>query len=191
MASIEETSADNSNIPPPSSGNDDDKKSSTNNDKDSGFECNICLETARDAVLSLCGHLFCWPCIHQWLETRAHNPTCPVCKSGISREKLVPIYGRNSPQTDPRNTTPPRPAGTRQEPRRNRSFGFGDGVNFQMSFGVGAFPFGLFQTTFATNNHDHQYTPPPPGTPERYHHDMLSRIFLGIALAVILFIIFN
>ena len=31
----------------------------------------------------------------------------------------------------------------------------------------------------------------PPGTPERYQHDLLSRIFLGIALAVILFIIFN
>jgi hypothetical protein len=62
----------------------------------------ICLETARDAVLSLCGHLFCWPCIHQWLETRAHSPTCPVCKSSLSRDKLVPIYGRNSPQTDPR-----------------------------------------------------------------------------------------
>ena len=69
------------------------------------FSIQICLETARDAVLSLCGHLFCWPCIHQWLETRAQNPTCPVCKSGISREKLVPIYGRNSPQTDPRFVT--------------------------------------------------------------------------------------
>lgn len=22
------------------------------------FECNICLDTARDAVISLCGHLF-------------------------------------------------------------------------------------------------------------------------------------
>ncbi|CAF0961283.1 unnamed protein product [Rotaria sordida] len=187
MASTEQTSTNDS-------GNNDDKKSSSssNNEKDSGFECNICLETARDAVLSLCGHLFCWPCIHQWLETRAHNPTCPVCKSSISRDKLVPIYGRNSPQTDPRNTTPPRPAGTRQEPRRGRNFGFGDGVNFQMSFGVGAFPFGLFQTTFTTNNNnDHQYGPPPPDTPERYHHDLLSRIFLGIALAVILFIIFN
>ena len=62
----------------------------------------ICLETAHDAVLSFCGHLFCWPCIHQWLEARADNPTCPVCKSSISREKLVPIYGRNSPRTDPR-----------------------------------------------------------------------------------------
>ena len=79
-----------------------------------------------------------------------------------------------------------------------------------MSFGVGAFPFGLFQTTFATNPHDHYYAPrmshsirrsckeklllfhvAPPGTPERYQHDLLSRIFLGIALAVILFIVFN
>lgn len=27
------------------------------------FECNICLETARDAVISMCGHLF-------WYEAR-------------------------------------------------------------------------------------------------------------------------
>ncbi|CAF1560750.1 unnamed protein product, partial [Rotaria sordida] len=71
------------------------------------------------------------------------------------------------------------------------SFGFGEGVNFQMSFGVGAFPFGLFQTTLATNNTNHTYDLPPPGTPERYQHELLSRVFLGIALAVILFIIFN
>jgi hypothetical protein len=78
-----------------------------------------------------------------------------------------------------------------------------------MSFGVGAFPFGLFQTTFATNAHEYQHATrmiylqiisqfhsfssllAPPGTPERYQHDLLSRVFLGIALAVILFIIFN
>ena len=43
-----------------SSQKDDDDK------KDEGqFECNICLDVARDAVISLCGHLFCWPCLHQ------------------------------------------------------------------------------------------------------------------------------
>lgn len=26
--------------------------------QDSTFECNICLDTAKDAVISLCGHLF-------------------------------------------------------------------------------------------------------------------------------------
>jgi hypothetical protein len=31
----------------------------------------------------------------------------------------------------------------------------------------------------------------PPGTPERYQNELLSRVFLGIALAVILFIILN
>ena len=24
------------------------------------FECNICLDTAKDAVISFCGHLFWW-----------------------------------------------------------------------------------------------------------------------------------
>jgi hypothetical protein len=46
----------------------DDKKD------DSNFECNICLETAKDAVVSMCGHLFCWPCLHQWLGKRPFLP---------------------------------------------------------------------------------------------------------------------
>lgn len=28
--------------------------------QDSTFECNICLDTSKDAVISLCGHLFWW-----------------------------------------------------------------------------------------------------------------------------------
>ena len=28
----------------------------------------------------MCGHLFCWPCLHQWLETRPNRQICPVCK---------------------------------------------------------------------------------------------------------------
>lgn len=31
---------------------------SDNSNQDSTFECNICLDTAKDAVISLCGHLF-------------------------------------------------------------------------------------------------------------------------------------
>ncbi|XP_069548479.1 E3 ubiquitin-protein ligase RNF185 isoform X2 [Brachyistius frenatus] len=81
------------------------------------FECNICLDTARDAVISMCGHLFCWPCLHQWLETRPSRQQCPVCKAGISREKVIPLYGRgSSSQDDPRLKTPPRPPGQRTEP---------------------------------------------------------------------------
>uniref|UniRef100_A0A8C7F0B9 E3 ubiquitin-protein ligase RNF185 n=1 Tax=Oncorhynchus kisutch TaxID=8019 RepID=A0A8C7F0B9_ONCKI len=71
--------------------------------QDSTFECNICLDTSKDAVISLCGHLFCWPCLHQWLETRPNRQVCPVCKAGISRDKVIPLYGRGSTgQQDPR-----------------------------------------------------------------------------------------
>ncbi|XP_041664952.1 E3 ubiquitin-protein ligase RNF5 [Cheilinus undulatus] len=127
------------------------------------FECNICLDTARDAVISMCGHLFCWPCLHQWLETRPSRQQCPVCKAGISREKVIPLYGRgSSSQEDPRLKTPPRPQGQRTEPEsRGGMFqGFGD-TGFHMSFGIGAFPFGFFTTVFNTNEPFHradQYT---------------------------------
>lgn len=67
------------------------------------FECNICLDTAMSAVVSLCGHLFCWPCLHQWLETRPTRQLCPVCKASISKDKVIPLYGRGSTnQEDPR-----------------------------------------------------------------------------------------
>ena len=69
-----------------------------NNDEESSanaaFECNICLDVARDAVISMCGHLFCWPCLHTWLETRPNRQICPVCKAGIGKDKVVPLYGR-------------------------------------------------------------------------------------------------
>lgn len=96
-----------------------------NNDEsklDTAFECNICLETAKDAVVSMCGHLFCWPCLHQWLSTTDTNTqshkTCPVCKAAISRDQVIPIYGRGGDETnrqDPREKLPPRPSGQRTE----------------------------------------------------------------------------
>jgi RING-type zinc-finger len=32
----------------------------------SAFECNICYELAHEPVVTLCGHLYCWPCIYRW-----------------------------------------------------------------------------------------------------------------------------
>lgn len=37
---------------------DDYKKNEDKGDEDRAFECNICLDTAKDAVISMCGHLF-------------------------------------------------------------------------------------------------------------------------------------
>lgn len=38
--------------------NTDDKKNENKAEEESAFECNICLDTAKDAVISMCGHLF-------------------------------------------------------------------------------------------------------------------------------------
>ncbi|XP_053558005.1 E3 ubiquitin-protein ligase RNF185 [Bombina bombina] len=158
--------------------------------QDSTFECNICLDTAKDAVISLCGHLFCWPCLHQWLETRPNRQVCPVCKAGISREKVIPLYGRGSTgQEDPREKTPPRPQGQRPEPENRggfQGFGFGDG-GFQMSFGIGAFPFGIFATAFNIN--DGRPPPAVPGTPPYVDEQFLSRLFLFVALVIMFWLL--
>ncbi|MCE2055560.1 hypothetical protein HAX54_042878 [Datura stramonium] len=67
------------------------------------FDCNICLDSAHDPVVTLCGHLYCWPCIYQWLRVENSAPgseetllKCPVCKSHISNSSLVPLYGRGT-----------------------------------------------------------------------------------------------
>jgi len=109
-----------------------------------------------------------WPCLHQWLETRPSRQMCPVCKSAINRDKVIPLYGRNGDTKDPRDSIPPRPRGQRSEPTSRvycelkhqnecwlkfghvskpfSSFnltGVGDTVS-QVSLGIGAFPFSIF-----------------------------------------------
>ncbi|XP_060706876.1 E3 ubiquitin-protein ligase RNF5-like [Hemiscyllium ocellatum] len=102
--------------------------------------------------------IYSWPCLHQWLEMRPNRKECPVCKAGISQEKVIPLYGRgSSSQQDPRLKTPPRPQGQRTEPETRGGFqGFGD-TGFHMSFGIGAFPFGFFTTVF--NSSDNRQRP--------------------------------
>ncbi len=60
----------------------DNSGASGDDPKDSPFECNICLDVASDAVISMCGHLFCWPCLHQWMETRCQ---CGWGQSAVSK----------------------------------------------------------------------------------------------------------
>jgi len=157
---------------------------------DGNFDCNICLDTAKDAVVSMCGHLFCWPCLHQWLETKPTRPTCPVCKAAISRDKVIPLYGRGSGKTDPRNMRlPPRPQGQRSEPETNFNAGtfpgFGDG-GFHMSFGIGAFPFGFFASTF---NFGDGRPAPHIASPEYAEDQFLSKVFLWVALLFIIWLL--
>lgn len=32
------------------------------------FDCNICLESVEDPVVTQCGHLYCWKCLYKWFE---------------------------------------------------------------------------------------------------------------------------
>ncbi|KAJ0263139.1 E3 ubiquitin-protein ligase RMA2 [Hirschfeldia incana] len=100
---------------------------------DSGgdFDCNICLDQVRDPVVTLCGHLFCWPCIYKWTYStnnsrqRVHqydnikeSPKCPVCKSDVSDATLVPIYGRGQKAPHSGSNVPTRPSGPVYDLRR-------------------------------------------------------------------------
>lgn len=69
-----------------------------------GFDCNICLDSVQDPVVTLCGHLYCWPCIYKWIHHQntssetpeKKTPQCPVCKSEVSQKTIVPLYGRGA-----------------------------------------------------------------------------------------------
>lgn len=81
-----------------------------------GFDCNICLDPVQDPVVTLCGHLYCWPCIYKWLEFPGISfqdmdqpQQCPVCKSEISLTALIPLYCRG--QVTRNSKTKPRQQG--------------------------------------------------------------------------------
>ena len=78
----------------------------------SRFSCNICLDDVTEPVVTQCGHLYCWPCLYQWLEpgllpgerqsltggdlqaksVDESKRICPVCKAPCSVATIVPIY---------------------------------------------------------------------------------------------------
>ncbi|PSS30800.1 E3 ubiquitin-protein like [Actinidia chinensis var. chinensis] len=144
---------------------------SGNGENDAGdFECNICFELAHDPVVTLCGHLYCWPCLYKWLRVHSNFQECPVCKALIQKEKLIPLYGRGKTPTDPRSKPVPgveipnRPAGQRPETANNfANVGLGFGFvpmttsrigNIAISGGFG----GLFPPLFGIQLHGSQGT---------------------------------
>ncbi|KAL1408272.1 DNA repair protein rad16 [Vanrija albida] len=63
------------------------KKSALAVDVTEGTVCRICNDTAEDAIMSSCKHVFDRECIRQYLEVtqlRGHRPECPVCHIEIS-----------------------------------------------------------------------------------------------------------
>ncbi|XP_034489477.1 E3 ubiquitin-protein ligase RNF185 [Drosophila innubila] len=188
VADLNETGA--SGATPSSTPNEPSNDKDKEQNDESLYECNICLDTAKDAVVSMCGHLFCWPCLHQWLLTRPNRKLCPVCKAAVDKDKVIPLYGRNSTrQEDPRNKVPPRPAGQRTEPEPAPGFlGFGFGDGFHLSFGIGAFPFGFFTSTL--NLGEPRPAPANRGTTQYEDEQTLSRLFIYLAFLCIGWLLF-
>lgn len=174
------------------------KDGSKKGDDTARFDCNICLDVARDAVVSMCGHLFCWPCLHQWLDTRPNRQLCPVCKSAISRDKVIPLYGRGGNDSDPREKIPPRPRGQRTEVPQSSFQGFpgfqwgadgGGGVQFSM--GIGVFPISFFASFFNAGFGERRPEAPAPGTRQAEEEHFLTNLFvyLGIFFLIWLMIL--
>ena len=174
---------------------------------ESAFLCSICLDPVKNPVLTQCGHLYCWSCLYRWLNTQ--HTTCPVCKAGVSKENVIPIFIRGCEQ-DPRSNkssgapsgeppqeqVPSRPQGRRPEPvPQNTANMFpADANNVNAQFGAVAFTgtFGFFPSLFGLQFQN--YVPPLPTnralTPEEEHERFLSKVLFtigGVVLACLVF----
>ncbi|KAK9008011.1 hypothetical protein V6N11_074918 [Hibiscus sabdariffa] len=114
----------------------------SDDDPSAGFDCNICLDSVQDPVVTLCGHLFCWPCIYKWLcfQTMStenldqKHQQCPVCKAEVSHTTLIPLYGRGLTSKTSTGDTPKRPLGPNCGLGRIRSLNTTDGLQFRPPF---------------------------------------------------------
>jgi E3 ubiquitin-protein ligase RNF5 len=99
----------------------DDVEKTGSNDGDF-FDCNICLDLAKEPVLTCCGHLFCWQCLYRWLHLHSDAKECPVCKGEVTIKNVTPIYGRGNNarvlEEDSALKIPPRPQAKRVESLR-------------------------------------------------------------------------
>lgn len=125
------------------------------------FECKICLEIATEPVVTLCGHLFCWPCIYKWgTHKELKNVPCPTCKGEIDVLKLIPLYTSAEAHNMRTKNLPNRPQGARNPEPEARNQGFwgnlfgnqnnqdGQGMNFMFM----GFPGFGFQFNMGGNN---------------------------------------
>ena len=124
------------------------------------FECTICLDTAKEPVLTKCGHMFCWPCIYNWIDSKGGKAKCPNCKNEITKDDLIPVYSNteNKDNTNRFKNIPKRPKAERNpnsdnDDSNNQGF-FNFGFN-SFSFG-GFFPFMGMGMNFNNNNNQYE-----------------------------------
>lgn len=64
---------------------------STTQEKGYMFECPICMQSMvkRELMSTICGHIFCAPCIKKCIEK---NKSCPNCRKKLNSKSIHPIY---------------------------------------------------------------------------------------------------
>lgn len=164
-------------------------------EEDARFSCNVCLDPVKDPVVTQCGHLYCWPCLYRWLKT--HHTTCPVCKSGVTEEAVIPIYIRGSEQ-DPRSKSrdaqgsadsadflPNRPQGRRVD-AATQNFGGGQGQGMQALFGgmTISTSYGYFPSLFGLQFQSYAYQV-NPGNNRRIIDEEREQAYLSMSLYVL------
>ncbi|RDX94877.1 E3 ubiquitin-protein ligase RNF185, partial [Mucuna pruriens] len=90
------------------------------------FDCNICLEMAKEPVVTCCGHLFCRACF-DGLECEYSNArVCPVCEGEVIESGITPIYGKGNVSGTSDSRGPPPPPAHRVETFRRQLVGMGE-----------------------------------------------------------------
>ena len=54
----------------------------------SNKKCLLCLEPRTETTSTICGHLFCWTCIHESVGNRSE---CPICRQPLRHAQLIPL----------------------------------------------------------------------------------------------------
>ena len=123
------------------------------------FECSICLETAKEPVITKCGHIFCWPCLYEWFENKGNQTTCPNCKNPIHKDHkgdVIPVYTKDENKDNSKKKFDiPRPKAHRNVNNNNNNNNAGFFSNSNFNFGFGFFPFSGFGFNF--NNFNNNY----------------------------------
>lgn len=55
---------------------------------DHSRSCMLCLSLMVEPAAAVCGHIFCWDCIVNWIR---EHPECPLCRQGCLEQNLLPL----------------------------------------------------------------------------------------------------